>query len=71
MHKHFWHIIVLVEGGIVLTVTLLRENYDSFKKVLAHFEGNYARIVYDARPLNNSKNQQTSHLLTRFYKNCH
>jgi hypothetical protein len=37
MHKHFWNITALVEGGIVLAVTLPRENYDSFKKILAHF----------------------------------
>lgn len=48
MHKRFWHITALVEGDIVMTVTLARPNYDSLKKVLTQFEGNYVRIVYAA-----------------------
>jgi len=50
MHKKFWHITALVEGDIVMTVTLARPNYDSFRKILTQFEGNYVRIVYEAGP---------------------
>jgi transposase len=50
MHKHFWHITALVEGDIVMAVTLARPNYDSFKIILTQFEGNYVRIVYEAGP---------------------
>ena len=50
MHKHFWHITALVEGDIVLALTLSKPRYDSFEKILAQFKGNHVRIVYKAGP---------------------
>ena len=50
MHKVFWRITALVEGDIVLAVSLARPHYDSFKKLLAQSEGNYVRIAYEAGP---------------------
>jgi transposase len=50
MHKKSWRITALVEGDIVMAVTLARPNYDSFKKLLVQFLGNYVRIVYEAGP---------------------
>ena len=50
MHKLFWRITALVEGDIVLAITLAKPKYDSFKKLLAQFEGNYVRIAYEAGP---------------------
>jgi len=50
MHKHSWRITALVEGDIVLAVTLARPSYDSFNKILAQFKGNYVRIAYEAGP---------------------
>jgi transposase len=50
MHKLFWRITALVKGEIVLAITLARPSYDSFKKILTQFEGNYVRIVYEAGP---------------------
>lgn len=50
MHKRSWRITALVEGDIVMAVTLARPKYDSFKKLLAQFEGNAIRVVYEAGP---------------------
>jgi transposase len=50
MHKASWSITALVEGEIVAAITLARPSYDSFKKILTQFEGNYVRIVYEAGP---------------------
>ena len=50
MHKRSWRITALVEGDIVMAVTLARPNYNSFKKILAQFKGNYVRIAYEAGP---------------------
>jgi len=50
MHKRSWRITALAEGDIVMSITLARPNYDSFRKILSHFEGNYVRIVYEAGP---------------------
>ncbi|UCG14079.1 MAG: hypothetical protein JSU72_06315 [Deltaproteobacteria bacterium] len=50
MHKHSWRITALVEGDVVLAVTLGRPSYESFKKILAQFKGNYVRIAYEAGP---------------------
>lgn len=50
MHKRSWHITALANGEIVLTVTLSKPNYDTFKKVLSQFKGNCVRIVYEAGP---------------------
>lgn len=50
IHKLFWRITALVEGDIVLAVTLARPNYDSFMKILTQFKENYIRIVYEAGP---------------------
>ncbi len=48
MNKHFWHISAVVEGGIVLAVTLSKPRYDSFEKILTQFKSNNVRIVYEA-----------------------
>jgi len=50
MHKRSWHITALVEGDIVMTLTLARPGYDTFLKVLSRLKGNYVRIVYEAGP---------------------
>jgi transposase len=50
MHKHSWRITALVEGDVVLALTLARPNYDSFTKILSQFKGNHVRIVYEAGP---------------------
>ena len=50
MHKHSWRITALVDGDIVRAVTLGKPSYESFKKILAQFKGNYVRIVYEAGP---------------------
>ena len=50
MHKRFWHITALAEGDMVMSITLAMPTYDSFKKILTQFEGNYVRIVYEAGP---------------------
>ena len=50
MHRQSWRITALVEGDIVLAVTLARPNYNSFKKILAQFKGSYVRIAYKAGP---------------------
>jgi transposase len=50
MHKISWRITALVEGDTVLTITLARPTYDSFRKVLSQFEGNHVCIVYEAGP---------------------
>jgi transposase len=50
MHKRSWRITALVEGDIVMAVTLARPEYNSFKKILAQFKGNYVRIAYEAGP---------------------
>ena len=47
MHKQSWRITALVEGEVAFTGTLAKPNYDSFRKLLARFEGNYVRIAYD------------------------
>ena len=38
----------LVEGEVAFTGTLAKPNYDSFRKLLTRFEGNYVRIAYEA-----------------------
>lgn len=50
MHKSFWQITALVEKQIVLAATLAKPTYDSFRRLLSRFEGNYLRIVYEAGP---------------------
>lgn len=50
IRKHSWRITVLFQGDIVLPVTLARPTYESFKKILAQFKGNYVRIAYEAGP---------------------
>lgn len=50
MHKQSWRITALVEGEVAFTGTLAKPNYDSFRKLLARFEGNYVRIAYEAGP---------------------
>ena len=50
MHKRSWRITALVEGDIVMSIALARPKYDSMRKILSHFEGNYVRIVYEAGP---------------------
>ena len=50
MHKCSWRITALVEGEIVLAVTLARPSYDSFKAILTRFKGNHVRIAYEAGP---------------------
>jgi hypothetical protein len=37
MHKRSWHITVLADGDIVLTMSLTRPNYDAFEKLLSQF----------------------------------
>ncbi len=48
MHKHSRRITALVEGDIFLSVTPAKPTYDSFKKIIAQFKGNYSRIVNEA-----------------------
>ena len=50
MHKHSWRITAVVQGDIVLALTLGRPNYDAFKKILSQFKGNSVRIAYEAGP---------------------
>jgi len=50
MHKISWRITALVEGDIVLGITLANPTYDAFEKILARFKGNHVRIVYEAGP---------------------
>jgi len=50
MHKQSWRITALVEGEVAFTGTLAKPNYDSFRKLLARFEGNCVRIAYEAGP---------------------
>jgi len=50
IHKKSWRITALVEGEIMMAITLSRPTYDSFEKVLAKFKGNYVRIAYEAGP---------------------
>ncbi len=50
MQKQSWRITALFEGNIVMALTLARPNYNSFKKILAQFKGNYLRIAYEAGP---------------------
>ena len=50
MHKRSWGITGLVEGNIVMAVTLASPKYDFFKKLLAQFEGNTMHVVYKAGP---------------------
>ena len=50
MHKKSWRITALVEGDIVLGITLASPTYDAFEKILARFKGNNVRIVYEAGP---------------------
>ena len=51
MHKVSWRITALVEEEIAFTATLAKPNYDSFRKFLERFEGNYIRIAYEAGPV--------------------
>jgi transposase len=50
LHKASWRITALVDGDIVMAITLARPKYDSFKKLLTQFKGNHLRIVYEAGP---------------------
>ena len=50
MHKRSWRITALVEGDIVMALTLAKPGYDSFKKILSQFKGNHVRIAYEAGP---------------------
>lgn len=50
MHKLSWRMTCLVEGDVVLAVNLAKPRYDSFKRLISRFEGNYVRIVYEAGP---------------------
>jgi transposase len=50
MHKRSWRITALVEGDIVMAITLSTPTDNAFKKVLDRFKGNYVRIVYEAGP---------------------
>jgi len=50
MHKISWSVTALIEGDVVLAITLARPSYDSFRKVISRFEGNHVRIAYEAGP---------------------
>ena len=50
LHQRFWHITALVQAQVVMKVTLAQPTYDSFRKLLTQFTGNYVRIVYEAGP---------------------
>jgi len=50
MHKLSWRITALVEGDIILAVTLSRPNYAAFRKILSQFKGGLVRVVYEAGP---------------------
>jgi transposase len=50
MHKLSWRITALVEGEMVLAITLAKPSYDSFKSLLTQFKGTCVRIVYEAGP---------------------
>lgn len=50
MHKLSWRITALVEGEIVLAITLAKPTYDSFRSILTQFKGSCVRIVYEAGP---------------------
>jgi transposase len=50
MHKQSWRVTALVEGEVAFTGTLAKANYESFRKLLARFEGNHVRIAYEAGP---------------------
>ncbi len=50
MHKISWSVTALIEGDIVLAITLARPSYDSFRKAISRFEGNHVRIAYEAGP---------------------
>jgi len=39
MNKQSWRVTALVEGEVAFTGTLAKPNYDSFRKLLALFEG--------------------------------
>ena len=38
MHKISWRVTALVEGDVVLAITLARPNYEAFKKVISRFK---------------------------------
>ena len=40
MQKRSWKITALVEGDIVMAITLSKPTYDTFRKVLVQFKGN-------------------------------
>ena len=46
MHKRSWRITALVEGDIVMAITLSKPTYDAVKKVLARFKGNKVRSIF-------------------------
>jgi len=50
MHKLSWRITALVEGEIVLAITLAKPTYASFRSILTQFKGSCVRIVYEAGP---------------------
>ncbi len=45
MHKLSWRITALVEGEIVLAITLAKPSYDSLNSILTQFKGSCVRIV--------------------------
>ncbi len=53
MHKQSWQITALVDAFVPFTETIATPNYDSFRKLLTRFEGNYVRIAYEAGPEGN------------------
>jgi len=40
VHKRSWRITALVQGDIVMAITLSKPTYDAFKKVFVQFKGN-------------------------------
>ena len=46
MHKRSWRITALVEGDIVMAITLPKPTYDAFKKVLSWFKGNKVCSIF-------------------------
>jgi transposase len=50
MHKFSWRITALVEGEIVMAITLAKPSYDSFKNILSQFKGSCVRIFYETGP---------------------
>jgi phage terminase large subunit-like protein len=51
LHSRSRRIIALIEGLIVMAVTLSRPKYESIRKPLYWFEGNTNRFTYEAGPV--------------------